>query len=239
MKSKPEIGIQVQKNNRLCSSFILIIIISFTFVFFSGCMSIPGTPAGDAVPVQTPVSPGTEENLSIDNITPDIVDIPLTPEPTPTPIISTVSDWNPYEVVPYPESEHTRASILRNDTSTNRQILNTTYSGSVNLNGYSYGKELNITRAPFSITYTVHPNIENPLLVWAKLTVLDPWQNVTAEGGYNRHYSSDQTKTMTLYQEGKFYIIFEGEYASVDYTLKTGDPTPEPTSTPVPIEDYE
>lgn len=46
------------------------------------------------------------------------------PEPTPAPLISTVADWNPYEVLPLPEANHNRNSILKNDTPHERQPLN-------------------------------------------------------------------------------------------------------------------
>ena len=50
-------------------------------------------------------------------------------------------------------------------SSNNRQHLNVTYSGSVGLGEHANGKVLNITHGPFAITYTVHPNITNPLHV--------------------------------------------------------------------------
>ncbi|MCA1916219.1 hypothetical protein [Methanospirillum hungatei] len=158
----------------------------------------------------------------------------ITPEPTLAPIISTVTDWNPYEVLPLPKQIGNRTSILKNDDTNARKPLNTTFSGSVGLGGYANGKLLNITKGPFAITYTVHPHVTNPLLVWAKLTVSDPWQRIIAEDGYNRGYSSEETKTITIYREGIHYLTIEGEFATVDYSVKTGDPALEITPTPVP-----
>jgi len=160
--------------------------------------------------------------------------IPTTPEPTPTPLISTVSDWNPYEILPLPPASKNRTSILKNPISLNRQHLNITYTSSVGLGGYAVGKVLSITKGPFAISYTIHPNVTNPLLVWAKLTVSDPWQRIIAEDGYNRGYSSEETKTITIYREGIHYLTIEGEFATVDYSVKTGDPALEITPTPVP-----
>ena len=100
--------------------------------------------------------------------------------------------------------------------------------------GYANGKLLNITKGPFAISYTVHPNVTNPLLVWAKITVSDPWQQVIAEDGYNRGYSSEETKTITVYREGIHYLTIEGEFATIDYSIKTGDPAPEITPAPAP-----
>ncbi|HPY60338.1 MAG TPA: hypothetical protein PLG55_06425 [Methanospirillum sp.] len=81
-------------------------------------------------------------------------------------------------------------------------------------------------------SFTVQSNVTNPLLVWAKLTVSDPWQRVIAEDGYSRVYSSEETKTIMVYREGIHYLMIEGEFASVDYSIKTGDPAPEITPTP-------
>gem|GEM_PF-5359162 len=87
---------------------------------------------------------------------------------------------------------------------------------------------MNITNGPFAISYSVHPDITNPLLVWAKITVRDPGEQVIAEDGYNRGYSNEETKTITVYQEGIHYLTLEGEFATVDYSLKVGDTAPTP-----------
>ena len=147
-----------------------------------------------------------------------------------------MADWNPYEVLPLPKQIGNRTSILRNDDSNYRKSLNTTYSGSVGLGGYANGKLLNITKSPLMFSFTVHPNVTNPLLVWAKLTVSDPWQRVIAEDGYNRGYPSEETKTITVYQEGIHYLTIKGEFATIDYSIKTGDPVPE--ITPTPVQEY-
>lgn len=206
-----------------------------------GCIQVPNISGGEITDQEiTPIP--AEDFIPIESFPTEIPII--TPESTPTPLISTVADWNPYVIIPIPEEVSNnkrllkeRPSVLKNGDINNRHLLNVTYSGSADLTGYAYGKELNITKGPFSITYTVHPKISNPVLVWVKLTILDTWQKITAEEGYNREYSSDGTKTMTIYREGRYYLIIDGEYATVDYTLKTGDPTPEPTPIPEPIEE--
>lgn len=203
--------------------WILIIISS------AGCLQVPGIPSEQSSQV-----PVIHEEQVIDQIIPEIPPPDLTPIPSPSPLTSNISDWNPYSVLPIPEPPLNHTSILKNDTPHNRKILNTTYSGSVGLAGNAAGKELNITSGPFSITFMVHPNISSPLNVWVKLSVLDPWQNVVAEGGYNRGYPNQETQTMMIYREGRHYLTIEGDFASVDYTIKTGDPAPIVTSTPVP-----
>lgn len=151
--------------------------------------------------------------------------------------VSNVSDWNPYEVLPAWKPLINRPSILKEHQSQiHRSTLNTTYSGSVGLAAFAVGKELNITNGPFSITFTVHPNISSPRDVWVKITIFDPWQQVIAEGGYNRGYPSQETQTMKIFREGRYYMSIEGEFATLDYTIKTADIVPIIISmeTPVP-----
>ncbi|OQA54597.1 MAG: hypothetical protein BWY45_02533 [Euryarchaeota archaeon ADurb.Bin294] len=213
-----------------CTTSSLIIIISL-FVLIAGCIDISGAHESDPTTDDGII---IKESVIVDTVNPVIIEEMYTPDPTPTPIISTITDWNPYEVLPLPEQIGNRTSILRNDDSNTRKILNTTYSASVGLGGYANGKILNITKGPFAISYTVHPNVTNPLLVWAKITVSDPWQQVIAEDGYNRGYSSEETKTITVYREGIHYLTIEGEFATIDYSIKTGDPAPEITPAPAP-----
>ncbi|MDD1728306.1 MAG: hypothetical protein LUQ50_04450 [Methanospirillum sp.] len=169
-------------------------------------------------------------------------DLPVpeeTPSPTPTPLLSNISDWNPYSMLPTPTPILNHTSILKNDTPNYRKVLNTSYSGSVGLAGNAIGKDLNITTGPFSITYTVHPNISSPRDVWVKLSVFDPWQNVLAVGGYNRGYPNEEIQTMTLYREGRYYLTIEGDFASVDYTIKTGDLVPVNIQNQTPVSSEE
>ena len=232
-----------EQNPNTSRLVLLLIILSVFLTCCSGCISIPGMPTGQD-PIQNITPIPTVECMLIESFPTEMPII--TPELTPTPLISTVSEWNPYEIIPLPDEVSNnrdplknRPSVLKTDIANNRPSLNTTNSGSVDLTGYAQGKELNITKGPFSITYAVHPKISNPLLVWVTLTVLDSWQNVTAEEGYNREYSSEETKTMTIYREGRYYLIIDGDYATVDYTLKTGDPTPVPPPVPEPVyEEY-
>lgn len=123
---------------------ILIFIIFFPTACCSGCLSIPGMPSSEDMQVQEINPMPTGGPISFENISDN--PFPLSPEPTPTLVTSTVDDWNPYEVVPLPESTKARPSVLKNDDSNNRQKLNTSFSGSVSLSGYAFGKEMNITK---------------------------------------------------------------------------------------------
>lgn len=235
---------QFREKNRILIGFCLCMILG-GMIINCGCVSIPflsGSETKDNTAQETgyqePVSqPEMEQPVEEGYEVPPPPEEISTPEPTPTPPISTISDWNPYGVIPLPETAQKRDSILKNPQNNNRAMLNTTSFGSVGLGGFAVGKELNITKGPFSLTYTVHPNITdltNPNIVWAKITVRDPWQRVMAEDGYNREFSSEETKTITIYREGIHYIVFEGEFVTVDYTLKTGDVVVA-TPTPVPV----
>lgn len=237
------------RNKKILIIGIIGILVLLTLI--CGCIGIPFFPNGTSVEGQSISKVYYQDtnlpplNSSQTSLTPEYVypDFPIqkqTPEPTPTPLISNISDWNPYSILPYPEQPLNHSSIYKNDTPNYRKILNTTYSGTVGLNGYAIGKELNITTGPFSITYTVHPNITSPLNVWVKLTVLDPRQNIISEAGYNRGYPDQETQTMIIYRQGRFYLTIEGDFVSVDYTIKTGDPIPEVALvTPAPVPNTE
>lgn len=224
----------LDKKSKKSFTYLCIFIMFFILNLSAGCISIPGAQTPDTSLNDEPIIADIPVTEPIEYLPPEEIFILPTPEPTPTLIISTVADWNPYEVLPLPKQIGNRTSILKNDDTNARKPLNTTFSGSVGLGGYANGKLLNITKGPFAISYTIHPNVTNPLLVWAKLTVSDPWQRIIAEDGYNRGYSSEETKTITVYREGIHYLMIEGEFATVDYSIKTGDPAPEMTPTPVP-----
>ncbi|MDD1728854.1 MAG: hypothetical protein LUQ50_07275 [Methanospirillum sp.] len=181
-----------------------------------------------------------EETISI----PDPVDVPdPMPQETQIPNLTTivqsnVTDWNPYSVLPPWQPPLNHSSIFRNPTdSTLQQELNKTYSGSVGLAAFAVGKELNVTNGPFSITDSVYPNISSPLDVWVKITIFDPWQQIIAEGGYNRGFPSQETQTMMIYREGRYYMSIEGEFATMDYTIKTADSVPVVSSAPTQVSD--
>nr|WP_319578805.1 hypothetical protein [uncultured Methanospirillum sp.] len=202
-------------------------------VFLCGCTanSDPVNSSDDPA-IITPNTSSEPGEISPEPITPII-----TPTPEPTPVRSNITDWDPYAVLPAWEPPINHTSINRDQSNQNtRQILNTSYSGSVGLAGFAVGKELNITSGPFSITYTVHPNVTSPRDVWVKITIFDPWQQVIAEGGYNRGFPNQETQEMTIYRTGRHYMSIEGEFARVDYTVKTTDigPVITPTSAPAP-----
>ena len=225
--------VENMKQIKIC--FILGLLITL-LLFSTGCLNFP---VESNVEPQTAIEKEIEDPVPVEevNIQQVIVEqIPTeeTPSPEPTPLLSNVTNWNPYTILPYPTRvPNNTYSYGAYNTPDYPLPLNATYSESVGLNGYAIGKELNITNGPFSITYTVHPNISSPLDVWAKLTILDPWQNSIEEAGYNRGYSNAETQTMIVYREGRFYLIIEGDFLSLDYTLKTRDPLPISTPTPV------
>jgi len=224
----------------------ILIALFFCFIFCAGCVQISSsaTELTDIEPEPSPITPyqSEDEQTFMDSATelPLVLTPPtVTPSPVPTPLRSNVSDWNPYSVLPTQTPILNHFSILKNDTPNYRKVLNTTYSGSVGLAGNAIGKDLNITTGPFAITYTVHPNVSSPLDVWVKLTVFDPWQNVIAVGGYNRGYPNEETQTITLYHEGRYYLSIEGDFASVDYSIKTGDQSPVSTQNQIPVSSEE
>lgn len=84
--------------------------------------------------------------------------------------------------------------------------------------------EIQVEKGPFEVRYTVHPK-GNPLVSWAKITILDQFLNQIYEEGYNRNYSSEQRKEFTIYKEGRFTIEIIGALATMDISIHTPDGT--------------
>ncbi|WP_319579857.1 hypothetical protein [uncultured Methanospirillum sp.] len=109
------------------------------------------------------------------------------------------------------------------------------------LNGTPVSRTLNILNGPFVIDYTIHPRVTDPTYGWVTIQIHDAWENLVADGGYNRNYPSSTSQHLTIYRTGLYYMRMEGNFASVDYTLRTMDPTPNttPTTPPVPQDEEE
>ena len=109
------------------------------------------------------------------------------------------------------------------------------------LNGTPISRTLNILNGPFIIDYTFHPRVSDPTYGWVTITIHDAWENLVADGGYNRNYPASTIQHLTIYRTGLYYMTMEGNFASVDYTLRTMDPTPNttPTTPPVPQDEDE
>nr|WP_319539855.1 hypothetical protein [uncultured Methanospirillum sp.] len=56
-----------------------------------------------------------------------------------------------------------------------------------------------------------------------------------AQGGFNRGFSSQETQTLTIYREGRFSLIIEGDFISVCYDIKTREPVPVSTQIQTPV----
>jgi len=107
------------------------------------------------------------------------------------------------------------------------------------LNGTPISRTLNILNGPFIIDYTIHPKISDPTYGWMTIKVSDAWENLVADGGYNRNYPSSTTQHLTIYRTGLYNMAIDGNFASVDFVLRTMDPTPSMTPTPTPVPDEE
>ncbi len=107
------------------------------------------------------------------------------------------------------------------------------------LNGTPVSRTLNILNGPFVIDYTIHPKITDPTYGWVTIQIHDAWENLVADGGYNRNYPSSTSQHLTIYRTGLYYMTMEGNFASVDYTLRTMDPTPNTTPTTPPVQQDE
>lgn len=101
--------------------------------------------------------------------------------------------------------------------------LNPIYAQSgIPLNSTIKEFEVHVEKGPFSVRYTVHPK-STPLVSWVKITVLDSFQNIVHEDGYNREFSSEKVKECVVYKEGILTVRLSGGYATLDISINTPD----------------
>ena len=143
-----------------------------------------------------------------------------TPNPTPTSYVTRLADLS---------SENTffpaRSSIYFTTTASNElpARLRPAYTErGIPLNTTVKVLEVHVEKAPFSIRYSVYPKA-SPLVSWARITVLDSFQNVLYADGFNREFSSETTKEGVLYRNGTFLVKIEGEAGSLDISINTPD----------------
>lgn len=129
-----------------------------------------------------------------------------------------------------------RVSIGYSNTTDVKVIPHTIYTeNGIKFNGTPQKRLMNILYGPFIVDYTIHPKVNNPIIEWATIVVEDPWGNVIADGGYNRHYPAASNQQMTIYRTGNYSLIMEGNFVTMDIGVRTTDPvasTPVPTSNP-------
>lgn len=108
------------------------------------------------------------------------------------------------------------------------------YEQGLTLNTTPVGRVLTVLNGPFIIDFVIHNKVNNPNLEWAKLEIRDPWGNLVADGGYNRHYPSAINQQILIYKTGTFYLKIDGNLVTLDLSLQTTDPIPSVAPTPTP-----
>ncbi|OQA60556.1 MAG: hypothetical protein BWY45_00105 [Euryarchaeota archaeon ADurb.Bin294] len=143
-----------------------------------------------------------------------------TPIPTPTSYVTRLSDSISEDTfIP------SRSSIyFTNPSSNERPVdLHPVYSASgIPLNTTIKELEVHAEKGPFSVRFTVHPK-GTPLVSWARIAVIDPFQNILYEDGFNRQFSSESVKEFEVYYNGSFLIQIAGEAATLDISINTPD----------------
>jgi hypothetical protein len=143
-----------------------------------------------------------------------------TPIPTPTSYVRRLSDSISED--PFIPS---RSSIyFSNPSSNGRPIdLHPVYSAlGIPLNTTIKELEVHAEKGPFSVRFTVHPK-GTPLVSWTRIKVIDPFQNILHEDGFNRQFSSESVKEFKVYYNGSFFIQITGEAATLDISINTPD----------------
>lgn len=160
--------------------------------------------------------------------------VPTSPIPTPIPtsfVNVTDASYSKPLIQPTP-----RVSVGYLSTTDGRNKTHSIYDETgIDMHETPIARSLDILNGPFTVRYTIHPKVENPNYSWAVLTLRDPWGNITAQNGYNRRYTNETIQDITVYKTGKFHLTIEGNFVTLDLSVRTTDPVtgPEPTQTPV------
>ncbi|MDD1727449.1 MAG: hypothetical protein LUQ50_00090 [Methanospirillum sp.] len=133
-----------------------------------------------------------------------------------------------------------RVSVGYTNTTGTRVVPHAVYSEQgIELNGTPQGRILKVLNGPFIIDYTVHPKVSDPTYGWVTIEIRDPWENLIADGGYNRHYPASTNQKILIHGTGLYYLKIDGNFMTVEYSLLTTDPIPVGTPTPAPAPEEE
>jgi hypothetical protein len=226
---------------------ILLLFILILCIITPGCIQIPTTnnktsdippSVMGAIPFHTPEPTPTSNQIFSPDMTPDIREKLMREDKIPT----TVNKGTPTPPSPSNSTSHvirqndtypndyyipSRKSIYFSNTSSTSipGQLHPIYTESgIPLNYTIKNLQVNVQNGPFSVRYSVHPK-GNPLVSWAKITIMDPFQNIVHQDGYNREFSSEGTKEFIVYQNGTVLLQIIGEAANLDLTINTPDGT--------------
>jgi len=230
------------RNRLVIQTGIIILTIMTGIILTSGCIAVPSSPPpADTINSVPPISEFKESEAfsEPDAITAVLEEpIPVIPTSTPEPTSSVTIADTPYSDT-Y-ERTSRQSIFFSGQPELNRTPLHSVYTEpSIRLANQPVGRMLDVRHGPFEIHYTVHPQVQNQAVTWAILTVRDPFGNKIAEDGYHRHYTSSLSNAIKVYGSGKYHLTMEGEFVTIDISLCTADPVPEPTVTVIPPEEYD
>ena len=264
---------------------IALVILGVLMVSSAGCIKIAQNALGGEKTGSTNSSATSPDSPSVSMaVIPPNASTSL-PDNVPTPqITDSVTEFSPPATPdPYPIIHGVRINATpQYSFLTRTPEFTRTYA----LAGNAVGLLVNVVQGPLYIEYTITPKYDclndpescrGTVLVpvnrpYMTITVRDnQTQQIVAEGGYAREYSSDtgnyqytntvasadstengtytsepEPRYLSIYREGQFQIIMDGDYLDVTISIITGEPpdmlTAQETSassTPVTISDHE
>jgi len=227
-----------QQNSRTCTKKITLTVVVL-LIILTGCSGQAEESLNQSVsdPENLNVTQTLNESIQEQMSVPPFPDPPSTPTPEPTSSVIQNPTNRTFNFNPTP-----RISVGYPTPPDIKDSPRSVYSEhGLELNGTPVSRTLNILNGPFVIDYTLHPRVTDPTYGWVTIQIHDAWENLVADGGYNRNYPSGTSQHLTIYRTGLYYMTMEGNFASVDYTLRTMDPTPNttPTTPPVPQDEEE
>jgi hypothetical protein len=82
---------------------------------------------------------------------------------------------------------------------------------------------VDVAKGPLEIRYRTHAYKETSYDSWVEITVRDADSNeIVAQDGFRRVFSSETEQQMTVRDEGRFHITIQGRWVDVDVAFLTG-----------------
>jgi len=194
--------------------FVIVVIVLFGAVSFRASHPAQVTPT--PVPVETTVGGiPTTVPATLPDTTPPTPETP-TPPPTPTQrgtyaeSATPIRDPNPY-VLPYHSTYYNPKD----------RTFPTIFQQSYRLNFQYEAVYAQVLEAPFIIDFAVSPGSDSPIRSFFLITVRDnTTQQLLAQDGYFRTYSSNSPKRLIFSSPGTYHINMYGGFVTVDLTLR-------------------
>jgi hypothetical protein len=153
------------------------------------------------------------------------------PDTASPPVVRNSTVTAAYPVIPADKPSIPEEVIHPQPTMEYRGQINTSiiFEETYVLRYNSVGFLADVVKPPFVIAFTTVPTttnsyyLNNPHYCFMTITVRDPeTMEVLTEEGYNRVYSTDRSKVITLYRSGAYHVTVYGNMVQAKVTVMAG-----------------